>query len=116
MFFKVETNLIPVEDVGHISIALLEERGMVTFYMKENSTFKDITAYNIEALDALMRVCPQALEGRKLRWLRHRWAFHNLVAHPVMQLCAFVGLTKLGLKLHDHTVPRPHVLHDEAKR
>ncbi|OPZ34125.1 MAG: hypothetical protein BWY99_02652 [Synergistetes bacterium ADurb.BinA166] len=59
------------------------------------------------AIDLVMRRCPEALEGRRLRWARNAWAFHNLVAHPLLQLLHWAGLTKLGLRIHDATVPRP---------
>ncbi len=59
------------------------------------------------AIDLVMRLCPSALEGRKFKYARHSWAFHNLIAHPLMQLLAFVGKSKAGLAIHDMTIPRP---------
>lgn len=64
-------------------------------------------AEGIQAIEALMHLKPSAMEGRRLRWARHAWAFHNLVGHPVMQLLAFVGLRRLAIAAHDGTVPRP---------
>lgn len=60
-----------------------------------------------DAFNIVMQLCPQALEGENAKYQRHAWAVHNLVGHPMMQLCAFLGLTKLGLKIHDSTVPNP---------
>lgn len=60
-----------------------------------------------QAFNLVMELCSQALEGENAKYQRHAWAVHNLFGHPVMQLCAFVGLTKLGLKIHDATVPNP---------
>lgn len=59
------------------------------------------------AIDLVMRECPHRLEGRRLRWARHAWAFHNLVAHPLLQLFHWAGATEMGLRIHDATVPRP---------
>lgn len=60
-----------------------------------------------DAIDLVMRTCPYALEGRRMRWARHAWAFHNLVAHPVLQVLHWLGMTRLGMRIHDSTVPRP---------
>jgi hypothetical protein len=60
-----------------------------------------------EAIDFMMRACPYALEGRRMRWARHAWAFHNLVAHPILQVLHWLGMTRLGMRIHDSTVPRP---------
>lgn len=34
------------------------------------------------------------------------WAVHNIIAHPVMEISKWVGLSKFGTWLHDNTVPR----------
>jgi hypothetical protein len=60
-----------------------------------------------QALDFVMRVCPSALEGRGLRFARHAWAFHNLVAHPLLQVLTWLGLKTLGMVVHDRTIPKP---------
>ena len=62
-----------------------------------------------QAIDALMALKPSALEGRRLRWARNAWAVHNLVGHPLMQLCAFLRLHRLAIRVHDATVPRPRL-------
>ena len=54
-----------------------------------------------------MKIHPSALESRRLRWPRHAWAFHNLVAPPLMQVLVWLGFTRAGLWLHDVTVPSP---------
>lgn len=64
-------------------------------------------AEDINAIEAAMLLKPSVLEGRRMRWHRHVWAFHNIVAHPFMQLLAFVGLHGAALAVHDRTVPRP---------
>lgn len=104
------------------------------FYMKGNVRYQDIyptktfvariywightdanpqwsEEYGQAAIDLAMRLGPHVLEGSsEFKFARHTWAFHNLIAHPLMQICAFLGLTKLGLKIHDSTIPKPKIL------
>lgn len=61
----------------------------------------------IPAVDFVFHACPRILEGKRFSWPKRAWAFHNLVAHPVMQLLAFVGLGALGVRVHDLSIPRP---------
>jgi hypothetical protein len=61
----------------------------------------------MDALDFIYRVAPRALEGRRYRWARWAWAFHNLIAHPLMQALAFVGAYRLAMRVHDATIPMP---------
>ncbi len=65
------------------------------------------TLRNQQAIDFVMELRPSALEGRRLRFARHAWAFHNLVAHPLLQMLTWLGFRQLGLRVHDSTVPRP---------
>ncbi len=60
-----------------------------------------------DAVDLVMRLQPSLLEGPRLRFARHAWAIHNLVGHPLLQICAWLGRPKLGLFIHDVTIPRP---------
>ncbi len=69
----------------------------------------EATAYGVHAIDAAMKLCPEALEGQRLRWHKHVWCIHNLVGHPVMQVLAFLGLYKAAFWVHDVTVPKPKV-------
>jgi len=60
-----------------------------------------------EAFNILMRLCPEALEGENVKYKRGAWAVHNLIGHPLMQILSWLGFTRLGLKIHDATVPNP---------
>lgn len=33
------------------------------------------------------------------------WGVHNVIAHPLMQLCNCLGLRRLGRAIHDGTLP-----------
>jgi len=39
---------------------------------------------------------------------RFKYTVHNLVAHPVMEVLHLVGLSDLGNKIHDATLPWDH--------
>jgi hypothetical protein len=93
---------------------------MVDFVRADHSLIaidriRSIDTSNIERLEIVIHhddghdVASEAnaLEGRRLRWAKHAWAIHNLVGHPLLQICAWAGQVKLGLKIHDATVPRP---------
>ena len=34
------------------------------------------------------------------------WGFHNIVAHPIMQICNWLGSEELAIKIHDSTLPQ----------
>ncbi len=34
------------------------------------------------------------------------WTFHNIVAHPLMQVLRLVGCNKAGRWVHDATIPK----------
>ena len=36
-----------------------------------------------------------------------KYTIHNLVAHPIMEILHLIGLSSLGDKIHDNTLPLP---------
>jgi hypothetical protein len=36
---------------------------------------------------------------------RFQWSIHNLVAHPLSEICYLVGLEELSNIIHDSTIP-----------
>jgi|GEM_PF-4982538 len=34
------------------------------------------------------------------------WALHNVVAHPLMEMSYWFGIGKVGIAIHDWTIPR----------
>ncbi len=102
-FIKAGQSLIP--------IALVEEIGMEEV---ENDVVRvrwgggqTAHARGFDAVEAVMLTRASALEGRRLRWRKGAWALHNLVAHPLMQLLAWMGYGRLAMRLHDATTPVP---------
>lgn len=48
--------------------------------------------YGMEAINVIMRISPGFLEGKRMRHKKHSWIFHNMIAHPFMQICFFYDL------------------------
>ena len=72
-----------------------------------SSSCKDYTVSGFAALELVWLLKPSALEGKRLTWQKNSWIIHNLIAHPLMQLLALVGLYKQAIWIHDITVPKP---------
>ena len=36
---------------------------------------------------------------------RYKWTLHNVVAHPLSEVCYLLGYGRLGNKIHDITIP-----------
>jgi hypothetical protein len=100
---KAGTLIVPLARIEAVDLTELE-RGRV---MVTHAGGQTAWASGVDAYDLVLRLHPSALEGRRLRWVKHAWALHNLVAHPLMQVLAWLGLPRLGIALHDRTVPRP---------
>lgn len=104
MFVKFNGKLVNTDTIDTITFEDLSEHGFVHVH------FKDGTMEPVEGLDAshlLLELNPAALEGLALKFERNAWTFHNLVAHPIMQILSWMGFLSLGLKIHDLTVPTP---------
>lgn len=101
-FLKAGQLIVPVTAVERADLGRLEE-GIVRLRVDG----VDHELRDFDAFEAVMLLHPAALEGRRLRWPKHAWAFHNLVAHPLMQMLVWLGFRRAGLWLHDATVPKP---------
>lgn len=101
--FKVGNWVLPADRIQSVDLSEVE----MLIVRVHHSDVVQTTLRDQQAIDFLMELRPSALEGRRLRFARHAWAFHNLVAHPLLQVLTWVGLRGLGLLVHDSTVPRP---------
>lgn len=101
-FIKAGQVIVPLKAVERCDLAELES-GIVTITV-DGAQHR---LQDFDAFEAVMLLHPAALEGRRLRWPKHAWAFHNLVAHPLMQVLVWLGFKKTGIWLHDATVPKP---------
>lgn len=97
------TQIVPLASVVSVDTERLEELE-VGLRLTDGRT---VTATGLDAIEAVMRLKPSAFEGRRFRFAKGAWVLHNLVAHPVMQILALVGLYRWAFWIHDATVPRP---------
>ena len=104
MFIHYNGKAVNVESIKWIDYKNLAQMGYIRVYTG------DLIGELVEgpqAFDVVFRLCPEALEGERAKYMRHAWAIHNLFGHPLMQILSWLGCTKLGLKIHDKTVPCP---------
>lgn len=101
-FIKAGQVIVPVTAVERLDLRDLEHGIVYLTAYDETHVLRDFDAF-----EAVMLLHPTALEGRRLRWPKHAWAFHNLVAHPLMQVLVWLGFRRAGIWLHDVTVPQP---------
>ncbi len=104
MFIHFNKQIINTDTIRWIECTNLVSLGCIRLYFQDGSSE---LIEGPDAFDVVMRLCPEALEGENAKYKRHAWAIHNLIGHPLMQVFSWLGLTKLGLKIHDITVPNP---------
>lgn len=102
-FIKANDLIIPIDSIEEVSIPDIEN-GMIDIHYGGGKVAR---AYGFDAIEAVMSLKPGALEGRRLRWKSGVWAFHNLFAHPALQILAWLGFKKAAVALHDSTTPIP---------
>ena len=110
-FLHSDDLIFQPNEIAHIDFSRVEDL-IVTGQLKSGVTF---TATNIVAIELIMSVKPSVFEGRRLQWPKFVWVFHNVVAHPLMQILAILGLYRYAFILHDMTVPRPIGKKEKAK-
>jgi hypothetical protein len=102
-FIKAGNIILRLRDIERIDMAEIEQGRLTVFHGGGQA----LVAHDFDAFEILMLLHPAAMEGRRLRWAKHAWAFHNLVAHPLMQIMVWIGFKKQAIWLHDVTVPKP---------
>jgi len=103
-FFRYGNILLPISHITSIHLDDLEKTGSIIVEIDYGRIIK-LTI--VDSYDLLMQIKPSAFEGKRLKWLRNKWLIHNLIGHPLMQLLAFFGFGKLGIKIHEATIPTP---------
>jgi hypothetical protein len=104
MFVHYKTKLVNTESIEWVDYTNLPSHGYIRVYFRDGESE---LLEGPQASDLVMRLCPEALEGERMKYHRHAWAIHNLFGHPLMQIFSWLGLTRLGLEIHDKTVPNP---------
>jgi hypothetical protein len=101
-FIRLGDTLVPLARVLRIDAGSLQTDGELEVWL--DGVPQPIRVAGGLAVDLVMRIDPSFFEGRRFNYVRSSWAFHNLVAHPLLQLFAWAGRTRAGLAIHDATV------------
>jgi hypothetical protein len=104
MFIHYDKQILNADTIRWIECTNLVNGGYIRLYLQDGSSE---LVEGPAAFDVVMRLCPEALEGEQAKYKRHAWAIHNLLGHPLMQVFSWLGLSKVGIKIHDITVPNP---------
>jgi len=105
MYFECNGKIYRQEDVGEIDLSNIESLEVVL--LVKSPYVKHLKLEGIDAINFIYRCYPNALEGKRLKWLKHRWIIHNLIGHPLMQLLSIFKFYKTAMKIHDWTIPKP---------
>ena len=103
-FLRAGSELVPMNRIARVSTGRLAQDGLLTLTDVDGSLYQ---LSGPDAIEAVLLLKPSQTEGLQLSWQKRAWAVHNLIGHPGMQILAWLGLAKLGIALHDYTVPRP---------
>lgn len=104
MFVQLgDHTVVHTDEINWIDIRKVEDLILIVHWGEHQQAIVS----GIHAIDLLMVVKPSVLEGKRLKWHRHRWAIHNLVGHPVMQILAWLKKPRWALSVHDRTIPKP---------
>lgn len=102
MWLLTDNHIVNSKDICHIDLSELEYDKII-LKMYDGRFY---TASGIQCFEILSLLKPSAIEGKVKRFKNNAWVLHNLIAHPLMQLLSFFGHAKLGIIIHDKTVPK----------
>lgn len=100
---KAGEKLIPVSEINSVDITKLEQEVVIV----NHKNGEQYEARGFDAIEVVMVLKPSAVEGRRLKWNKNAWAFHNFIGHPIVQILAWFGFKKQAVKFHDWTTPTP---------
>ena len=104
MFCHYNKRIVNVVDIKSVTCENLVRFGYV------HVNYFDRTSERVngaEAINLVMLLAPGVLEGMRAKHVRHGWAVHNLIGHPLMQVLTWLRLTKAAMWVHDVTIPKP---------
>jgi hypothetical protein len=105
IFVKLNNRtLVPINRIINVDLSeLVSETVIVTL---DDGSIEHVIGFF--ALELIWLLKPSLLEGNTdVKWSKHMWWFHNIFAHPIMQVLAWLRLYKQAIWLHDITVPKP---------
>jgi hypothetical protein len=106
-FLKLTDHLIRLSDIQSVDIQQIGH-GEIFVTLRDGTRLQ---AHDFEAFELILYLKPSAIEGKRLKHLKHAWAIHNLIGHPLMQIFAWCGLHKWAILIHDKTTPKVHWPH-----
>ncbi len=98
---KAGDYLVPMDTIHHVDLTDIMNDHVVIVADRQY----DI--WGVDAIELIMMLKPSALEGRRLKWRKGAWRFHNWIGHPGMDLLAMLGFKKAAIRWHDYTTPTP---------
>jgi len=107
---KAGEKIIPIVWVKDIDISTIEE-GHITISTYEGEIHK---SYGFDAIETVMVFKPSALEGRRLKWKKNAWRFHNFIIHPLLEILSTLGFKRQAVRLHDWGTPTPRGFKDTS--
>ncbi len=102
-YLRADNHIFHEDEISSLDISQLADL-IVTITLKNGEVCR---ATDLHAIELVMTTCPSAFEGLRLQWPKFVWAFHNIVAHPLMHIMVWLRMPKLAFRLHNATVPRP---------
>lgn len=101
-FVALDNSVIRLDTITSIKYVTEDQLSLIVTHSDGVDT---VTGFH--AIELLWLIKPSALEGKWKHWHRHMWSVHNLIAHPIMQLLAYMRLYRWAIWVHDVTVPSP---------
>lgn len=102
-FVKAGDALLHPDAIEHVDCSRIEE----LIVEVKTASLGTIQVTGTQAVELIMQLRPSMFEGRRLRFIKHGFSIHNLIGHPLMQICAWFRCYKWALRIHDATMPKP---------
>jgi hypothetical protein len=95
-FVYYNHKIMNCENIKYIDAEKLLTNDFITIYYLNYELPEKV--YGMESINVIMRISPGFLEGKRMRHKKYSWIFHNMIAHPIMQIFFYLDLILWGLK------------------
>jgi hypothetical protein len=102
-FVKAGDHLVNLDFIASIDTKELQNLKLTLNFFSGNTE----TVEGLDAIEIVMKANPAMFEGKRMNFPKRSWIVHNLIAHPIMQILALIGLKRQAMWIHDSTIPRP---------